>query len=222
MFAIDRLCLRLILVCGLFCCANKGRFLQKNGAKSQPNIIKSFHVLISCKTWRTDMNLESHEAAVEFAPRVISIAKREQQICQASKAAEAAFEQISCMAADNLLVRAEMQGRVFSIFRWYFLSAFCTRLLTDAAHRLEHQTLQVSIDIFSAVKMVLTDSEIERSMALVGAERTSPALARANDIGCRGHTVGWVAAGLHEKGHDLPPEIQNALAGALAASARIN
>ncbi|MES0827931.1 hypothetical protein [Ruegeria sp. SCP11] len=168
------------------------------------------------------MNLESHEAAVEFAPRVISIAKRERQICQASKAAEVAFERISRLATDGVSVHGELQDRVFSIFRWYFLSAFCTRLLTDAAHRLEHQTLQVSVDIFSAVKMVLTESEIERSMALVSVEQTSPALVRANDIGSRGHTVGWVAAGLYEEGRDFPHEIKNALAGALAASTRIN
>jgi len=168
------------------------------------------------------MNLESHEAAVNFAPRVISVAKREQQISQASKAAEAAFDRIARAASAGAAVHGELQDRVFSIFRWYFLSAFCTRLLTDARHRLEHQTLQVSVDIFSAVKMVLTEGEIERSMALVSIERTSPTLVRANDIGGRGHTVGWVAAGLHEKGRDFPDEIQNALAGALAASARIN
>ncbi len=168
------------------------------------------------------MNLESHQAAVEFAPRIISIARRERQICQASKAAEVAFERIAGAANDGVAMQSELQDRVFSIFRWYFLSAFCTRLLTDAAHRLEHQTLQVSVDIFSAVKMVLTESEIERSMALVSVERTSPTVVRANDIGSRGHTVGWVAAGLHEKGRDFPDEIQNALAGALAASARIN
>ncbi|WP_170333956.1 hypothetical protein [Ruegeria arenilitoris] len=168
------------------------------------------------------MNLESPEAAVEFAPRVISIAKRERQICQASKAAENAFDRIARVATNGGTVHGELQGRVFSIFRWYFLSAFCTRLLTDAAHRLEHQTLQVSVDIFSAVKMILTESEIERSMELVSVERTSPVVVRANDIGSRGHTVGWVAAGLHENGRDFPDEIQNALAGALAASARIN
>lgn len=168
------------------------------------------------------MNLESHDAAVEFAPRVISIAKREQQICRASKAAEAAFDRISRAALDAAAIHGELQDRVFSIFRWYFLSAFCTRLLTDAAHRLEHHTLQVSVDIFSAVKMVLTENEIERSMALVSAEHETPIAARANDIGSRGHTVGWVAAGLHEEGRDFPIDIQNALAGALAASARIN
>jgi hypothetical protein len=168
------------------------------------------------------MNLESHEAAVEFAPRVISVAKRERQICQASKAAEAAFERIASAASGDVSVHGELQDRVFSIFRWYFLSAFCTRMLTNAAHRLEHQTLQVSVDIFSAVKMVLTEREIERSMELVSVERTSPTVVRANDIGSRGHTVGWVAAGLHEDGRDFPEEIQNALAGALAASARIN
>ncbi|WP_170398451.1 hypothetical protein [Ruegeria arenilitoris] len=168
------------------------------------------------------MNLESHEAATEIAPRVISIAKREREIFRASKAAEAAFEQVACAAKDGAAVHGELQDRVFSIFRWYFLSAFCTRMLTGAAHRLEHQTLQVSMDIFSAVKMVLTESEIERSMALVSVEHTSPTIVRANDIGSRGHTVGWVAAGLHEKGRKFPGEIQNALAGALAASARIN
>ncbi|CUK10340.1 hypothetical protein RUE5091_03302 [Ruegeria denitrificans] len=168
------------------------------------------------------MNLESHEAAVEIAPRVISIAKRERQICQASKAAEAAFEQIARTAIDGAAVQGGLQDRVYSIFRWYFLSAFCTRLLTDAAHRLEHQTLQVSVDIFSAVKMVLTEGEIERSMALVSDTQPSPVVVRANDIGSRGHTVGWVAAGLHEKGREFPGEIQNALVGALAASARIN
>jgi len=168
------------------------------------------------------MNLGSQEAAVEFAPRVISIAKRERQICQASKAADAAFERIARAAALGSGLHWELQDRVYSIFRWYFLSAFCTRLLTESEHRLEHQTLQVSVDIFSAVKMVLSDSEIERSMALVSIERTSPTLVRANDIGSRGHTVGWVAAGLHEKGRDFPGEIENALAGALAASTRIN
>ncbi len=168
------------------------------------------------------MNLESHEVAVEFAPRVISIAKRERQICQAAKAAEAAFERIASVASLDSRVHSDLQDRVFSIFRWYFLSAFCTRLLTDAAHRLERQTLQVSVDIFSAVKMVLTESEIERSMVLVSIEKTSPTLARANDIGNRGHTVGWVAAGLHKDGRDFPGEIENALAGALAATTRIN
>ncbi|WP_420584928.1 hypothetical protein [Ruegeria sp.] len=166
------------------------------------------------------MNLDSHEAATEFAPRVISIAKREQEICKASKAAEAAFERIAQSVGNS--VQGELQDRVFAIFRWYFLSAYCTRLLTDAAHRLEHHTLQVSVDIYSAVKMVLSDTEIERAMALVSIERTSPMLVRANEIGSRGHTVGWVAAGLHEKGGELPGEIQNALTGAMAASARIN
>ncbi|KUJ77098.1 hypothetical protein [Ruegeria profundi] len=168
------------------------------------------------------MNLESHEAAVQYAPRVISIAKREQQICRASKAAEAAFQQVSQDAMCSEPVQGEVQDRVFTIFRWYFLSAFCTRLLTDAKHRLEHQTLQVSVDIFSAVKMVLTETEIERSMALVSTERTSPTVARVNDIGSRGHAVGWVAAGLYEKGRDFPQELRTALAGALAASTRIN
>ncbi len=168
------------------------------------------------------MNLESHEAAVEFAPRVIAIAKRESQICKASKAAEAAFERIARAASPGGGVHGELQDRVFSIFRWYFLSAFCTRLLTDAKHRMEHHTLQVSVDIYSAVRMVLSESEMERSMALVSVERTSPTLVRANDIGSRGHTVGWVAAGLFEKGGDLPDELENALAGALAASTRIN
>lgn len=168
------------------------------------------------------MNLESSQAAVEFAPRIISIAKRERQICQASKAAEAAFDRVAGTADNGGAVHGELQDRVFAIFRWYFLSAFCTRLLTDATHRLEHHTLQVSMDIFSAVKMILTEDEIERSMELVSVERSSPTVVRANDIGSRGHTVGWVAAGMHAKGRDFPAEIQNALAGALAASSRIN
>ena len=168
------------------------------------------------------MNLESHKTAMEFAPRVISIAKRESQICKASKAAEATFDCIADVASVGASPHGELQGRVFSIFRWYFLSAFCTRMLTDAAHRLEAQTLQVSVDIFSAVKMVLSENEIERSIALINIERTSPTLVRANDIGARGHTVGWVAADLYAKGRDLPGEIKNSLAGALAACGRLN
>ncbi|SLN25526.1 hypothetical protein [Ruegeria meonggei] len=168
------------------------------------------------------MNLETHEVAMEFAPRVISIARRESQICKASRAAEAAFERIAETASVDVSPHGEMQDRVFSIFRWYFLSAFCTRMLTDAAHRLETQTLQVSVDIFSAVKMVLSENEIERSMALVNIERTSPTLVRANDLGARGHMVGWVAASLYEKGRELPGEIENSLVGALAASGRLN
>ncbi len=168
------------------------------------------------------MNLETQDAVVNPASRGFPVEKREHQICQASKAAEAAFERIARASSFGAGLTGDFQSRVFTIFRWYFLSAFCTRLLSESAHRLEHQTLQVSLDIYSAVRMVLTDSEVEESMALVRIERTSPSLVRANDIGARGHTVGWVAAGLHEKDREFPGEIENALAGALAASNRLN
>ncbi len=168
------------------------------------------------------MNFETQDAAVSSASCGVPTKMRELQICQASSAAEAAFEQIARAASFGAGLTGEFQKRVFSIFRWYFLSAFCTRMLSESVHRLEHQTLQVSMDIYSAVSMVLTESEIEESMALVRTERTSLTLGRANDIGARGHTVGWVAAGLHEKGREFPGEIENALAGALAASKRLN
>ncbi|WP_037309048.1 hypothetical protein [Ruegeria halocynthiae] len=168
------------------------------------------------------MNLESHEAARDIAPRIISIAKREREICEASKAAETAFGQIADAASPGLGVNGDLQDRVYSIFRWYFLSAFCTRMLTESRHRLEHQTLQVTMDIYSAVRMAMSKTDIERSMALVSTERTSPTQVRVNDIGGRGHSVGWIAAGLHEQGRGFPGEIKNSLAGALAALKRLH
>ncbi|GAA6159568.1 MULTISPECIES: hypothetical protein [unclassified Ruegeria] len=168
------------------------------------------------------MNLETQETAIFSGLHGLPVEQREAQICEAAQSAQTAFEQISQSASCNMEASGDFQKRVFKIFRWYFLSAFCTRLLSESVHRLEHQTLQVSMDICSAVKMILSESDVEESMALVRVEKTSPMVVRANDIGARGHTVGWVAAGLHEKGRSFPGEIENALAGALAASRRLN
>lgn len=168
------------------------------------------------------MNLGTAGTAVPSALIAASVTSREAQICRASQAAEAAFERIAQTARVTQEHPTEFQDRVFSIFRWYFLSAFCTRLLSGAAHRMEHQTLQMSMDIISAVKMVLSDHEVEKAMSLVQKEQTCPTEVRANGIGARGHMVGWVAAGQHKKGRDFPKEIESALAGALAASGRLN
>lgn len=164
------------------------------------------------------MTFNVFKATENWDSQPAPVQQRENEICQASRAAKAAFARISRAAPKG----EGVQERVFSVFRWYFLSAFCTRLLSNSVHRLEHQTLQVSMDIYSAVRMVLPEDEVERSMALVRVDSASPAEAREGTIGARGHKVGWIAAGLHKKGQELPAEIENALAGALAASNRLN
>ncbi|WP_170409979.1 hypothetical protein [Ruegeria atlantica] len=165
------------------------------------------------------MHLETGSTEPRRPSGAFSCANRERQICDAAELAKAAFSQLTSVAG-GAPEPGGAKGRVFQVFRWYFLSAYCTRLLTNATHRLEHQTLQVSMDVFSAVRMALPDSEVEVSMALANDEVTTPAAARSNKIGCRGHSAGWVAAKLKQQGRDIPSEINNSLAGALAASER--
>jgi hypothetical protein len=165
------------------------------------------------------MHLEIGKSDSRFANGAVSRASRERQICDAAKLAEAAFSELTAVAG-RAPDMAAPNGQVFQVFRWYFLSAYCTRLLTNAAHRLERQTLQVSMDVFSAVRMVLPDTEVEASMALAQGEVTTPAAARLNKIGCRGHSAGWIAAKLNQQGRDIPSEIKSSLAGALSASER--
>ena len=144
---------------------------------------------------------------------------RERQICNAADLARAAFSELNAVAGSGSDL-IDPQERVFKIFRWYFLSAYCTRFLTNAAHRLEHQTLQVTMDVFSAVRMALPDAEVEESMALIQDDVATPAAARTNKIGGRGHSAGWIAAKLKQQGRSIPTEIQSSLAGALSASVR--
>ena len=165
------------------------------------------------------MHLEIGNSDSRFANGAVSRASRERQICDAAKLAEAAFSELTAVA-DRAPEMAASNGQVFQVFRWYFLSAYCTRLLTNAAHRLERQTLQVSMDVFSAVRMALPESEVEVSMALACDKATTLAAARTNKIGCRGHSAGWIAAKMKQQGRNIPSEIKSSLAGALSASER--
>ncbi|WP_170427253.1 hypothetical protein [Ruegeria arenilitoris] len=167
------------------------------------------------------MHLEHGKSEHRPANGAVAIANRERQICDASSAAKSAFSEMTSKAGYSPEM-AEVQHRVFQIFRWYFLSAYCSRLLSDASNRLEHHTLQTSVDVFSAVRMALTEAEVEAAMTLVRDDVTTIAAARANKIGCRGHSAGWTAATLRQRGREVPAEIKNALAGALSASVRLN
>lgn len=163
------------------------------------------------------MDLETGSSVPRPSNGAAVLANREHQICEAAKSAKAAFAELT----NAVELEADLTGpkaRVFKVFRWYFLSAYCTRVLGDAAHRLEHHTLQVSMDVFSAVRMSMADSEVEVSMALVTENVTTPAAAYTNRVGCRGHSAGWIAAKLQEQGREIPAEIKNSLAGALSAS----
>lgn len=165
------------------------------------------------------MHLEIGKSESRFDRGALTHASRERQICDAAKLAEAAFSELTDFAGCAPDI-AGYKSRVFRVFRWYFLSAYCMRLLTNAAHRLEHQTLQVSMDVFSAVRMALPESEVEVSMALARDKVTTLAAARTNKIGCRGHSAGWIAAKMKQQGRNIPSEIKSSLAGALSASER--
>ncbi|MBO9447287.1 hypothetical protein [Ruegeria sp. R14_0] len=167
------------------------------------------------------MHLEHGKSESRPANGAVAIANRERQICDASNAAKSAFAVLTSAAGFSPEM-AETQHRVYQIFRWYFLSAYCSRMLTDAAHRLEHHTLQVSMDVHSAVRMSLSEAELEAAMVLVQDDATTMAAARANKIGCRGHSAGWTAATLQQRGREVPAEIKKALSGALSASVRLN
>ncbi|MCG7520884.1 hypothetical protein [Ruegeria sp. Ofav3-42] len=163
------------------------------------------------------MHLETGNSELRPAHDAAVLANRERQICEAAELGKAAFAELTSAVNFEADTRGS-KARVFRVFRWYFLSAYCTRMLSDATHRLEHHTLQVSMDVFSAVRMSLSDSEVEVSMALVGEDVTTPAAAYSNKVGRRGHSAGWIAAKLQEQGREIPAEIKNSLTGALSAS----
>ncbi|WP_271948132.1 hypothetical protein [Ruegeria faecimaris] len=168
------------------------------------------------------MNFETYQPVVTPVPPVIPVDVREVQIIQASQAASAAFEKLSATALFEVDTVTDTQKRILAIFRWYFLAAYCTRMLSGATHRLDHLTMQVGMDVYSAVGMILSRDEIEYSRNLIEKMPDSAADARMKAIGARGHKAGWIAANQYKQGRGMPLEIKVALSGALAAVDRLN